>query len=219
MKSFAIILTAALASTSASAATISGLYNSGVNSGGANWGAGAGATTGNGADPHWTLVGGTAYNGGTNGSYPIGPWLSEDNSSRWLTPTGNAGDGVAAIAYTYRLTFDLTGFNPATASFSGRGAADDGGQLFLNGASIGSIGNFTGWTSFSANSGFIAGVNTLDFVSTNGGGPAGARIEFSASNVGGAVPEPASWALMVGGFGFAGAALRRRRSQVRVTYA
>ncbi|HEX4712353.1 PEPxxWA-CTERM sorting domain-containing protein [Phenylobacterium sp.] len=30
----------------------------------------------------------------------------------------------------------------------------------------------------------------------------------------GAVPEPASWALMIGGFGLAGASLRRRRSAV-----
>ena len=36
--------------------------------------------------------------------------------------------------------------------------------------------------------------------------------------VGGTVPEPASWALMVGGFGLVGAALRRR-SAARVVYA
>lgn len=37
---------------------------------------------------------------------------------------------------------------------------------------------------------------------------------FEADNIKfqGAVPEPTSWALMVGGFGLAGAALRRRRS-------
>lgn len=35
-------------------------------------------------------------------------------------------------------------------------------------------------------------------------------INFSTS--GGAVPEPASWALMIGGFGLAGGALRRRRA-------
>ena len=33
------------------------------------------------------------------------------------------------------------------------------------------------------------------------------------------VPEPASWAMMIGGFGLVGGALRRRQSQVRVTYA
>jgi hypothetical protein len=30
----------------------------------------------------------------------------------------------------------------------------------------------------------------------------------------GGVPEPASWALMIGGFGLAGAALRRRKALV-----
>ncbi|MGZ3376624.1 MAG: PEPxxWA-CTERM sorting domain-containing protein, partial [Phenylobacterium sp.] len=41
----------------------------------------------------------------------------------------------------------------------------------------------------------------------------GVHLENFAFSVagGGAVPEPASWALMIGGFGLAGAALRRRR--------
>jgi hypothetical protein len=34
-----------------------------------------------------------------------------------------------------------------------------------------------------------------------------------------AVPEPATWAMMLIGFGFAGSAVRRRRSSVKVTYA
>ncbi len=34
-----------------------------------------------------------------------------------------------------------------------------------------------------------------------------------------AVPEPATWAMMLIGFGFAGSAVRRRRTQVQVTYA
>jgi PEP-CTERM motif len=34
-----------------------------------------------------------------------------------------------------------------------------------------------------------------------------------------AVPEPASWALMIAGFGVVGAGMRRRRGSVRVTYA
>jgi hypothetical protein len=46
------------------------------------------------------------------------------------------------------------------------------------------------------------------------GGPAatfGGTVSFVLSNAGG-VPEPASWALMIVGFGSAGAMLRRRRS-------
>ncbi len=34
-----------------------------------------------------------------------------------------------------------------------------------------------------------------------------------------AVPEPATWAMMLAGFGLAGAAMRRRRTSVKVTYA
>jgi hypothetical protein len=48
------------------------------------------------------------------------------------------------------------------------------------------------------------------------GVPGDETFIFGFKGVGGtavAVPEPATWALMIGGFGFAGAALRRRRSQ------
>jgi hypothetical protein len=47
------------------------------------------------------------------------------------------------------------------------------------------------------------------------GGPADLdfTVNGSAPNAGGA-PEPASWALMIGGFGLAGASLRRRRAGV-----
>ena len=74
------------------------------------------------------------------------------------------------------------------------------------------------------------------FVSANGGTPASAQAALIAgANLGeaylnihtsvapggeirgflrAAVPEPATWALMIGGFGLAGAALRRRRTAV-----
>ncbi|MHA6718331.1 PEPxxWA-CTERM sorting domain-containing protein [Sphingomonas sp. RS6] len=40
----------------------------------------------------------------------------------------------------------------------------------------------------------------------------GWSLTFTTDATGGAVPEPAAWAMMIGGFGLAGAAMRRRRS-------
>jgi hypothetical protein len=40
-------------------------------------------------------------------------------------------------------------------------------------------------------------------------------MNFSYNSVGAAVPEPAAWALMIAGFGLAGAAMRRRTNVVR----
>ena len=75
------------------------------------------------------------------------------------------------------------------------------------------------------------------FLGPNGGTPAGAEAAFAAALAGGraylnvhstfapggeiranlaSVPEPASWAMMIGGFALAGAALRRRRLTVRL---
>ena len=55
-----------------------------------------------------------------------------------------------------------------------------------------------------------AAVNTITFGST------GNSFEFDnlAAGVAGAVPEPATWAMMLLGFGALGATLRRRRAAV-----
>jgi len=47
------------------------------------------------------------------------------------------------------------------------------------------------------------------------GGPAVLRFQVNDQTVGGGVPEPASWALMIVGFGGAGAVLRRRKAAPR----
>ena len=43
------------------------------------------------------------------------------------------------------------------------------------------------------------------------------NIRFNA--VAGVVPEPATWAMMIGGIGFAGGSLRARRTRTKVSYA
>jgi hypothetical protein len=58
------------------------------------------------------------------------------------------------------------------------------------------------------------------FGSSNSGDPSPcntcylATVLFTSNDVAGGVPEPSAWALMIGGFGLTGAALRRRRARV-----
>jgi len=201
---------------SANAAAIVGLYNTGVDNAGV-------ATTGNGADLHWTLNGGDAYTGATNGMFPVGPWLAETSTSRWLTPTPNAADSFdpsQAGFYNYTLTFDLPTFSAA--SFFASFAADNAvSQVTLNGnvLALSNGGGFGGWDSFSASTGdFVAGLNTLTVQvrndAQNGGNPTGLRVEFGNSDVA-PVPEPATWALMIIGFGGVGAMMRSSRRRLQ----
>jgi hypothetical protein len=200
----------------AQAVTITGLYNTGVDGNRVS-------VTGVGVvDQHWTLTNGMAYVSGQNGVFPLrnGIWLADNATSRWITPQSRAGvdlDSVQDGLYFYNLGFSLAGFQPKTASFSGRFSADNRvTAIRLNGNLLAaSGGDFRTWTNFAANSGFVAGANTLQFVVTNigqrSGNPSGLRVEFTASDVT-PVPEPASWAMMIAGFGLVGAAMRRRAS-------
>ena len=185
----------------------------------ANTGAGFAIGT-NGIDSNWTLLGGPAYVSGTNGVFPVQTnWLADTATSRWITPTSNAGDSLDPVAndnYAYMLNFSLAGFNPATASFFGQFAADNlVTSILLNGNVLAaSGGGFSSWANFGANSGFVAGSNTLTFNVTNfgqlSGNPSGLRVEFTESNVS-MVPEPQNWAMLIAGFGLIGAAARRSR--------
>lgn len=162
----------------------------------------------------------TAYVGGTNGVFPLaGNWLLDTATSRWIGPTPQAGtttDPLTNGFYQYNLKFNLSG--PTGASFAGRFAADNAvSWIALNDVQIvnGPAGNFSSWTNFGANSGFNYGENNLTVRVVNfgqrTGNPSGLRVEFTNSVLG--VPEPTTWALMIGGFGAAGAMLRRNRRQ------
>jgi len=184
-------------------------------------------------DLHYTLVnepGGTsALQVRTSaGGYPIPPWLGSDAFSAWIGPQNDAQLDGPAGNYDYRTTFNLTGFAFGTASLSGQWSADNEGvDILINGISTGNqlldpsaVGvPFESVRAFSINSGFIAGVNTLDFIVRNFdtapvANPTGLRVEISGtvSLTPGAVsltPEPASLALF--GPGFAALYLLRRR--------
>ena len=63
---------------------------------------------------------------------------------------------------------------------------------------------------------FDAGTN-LDKINLNFG--ASSTLTLFSTGTAGAVPEPATWALMILGFGGIGAAMRRGKAKVRVGYA
>lgn len=152
--------------------------------------------------------------------WPINPWLANSSVSKWITPTASQGqsfDAWNAGTYTYSLSFNLSGYDATTAAFTGRFAADNIVTVKLNDAVIGTANGFTDWTAFSANSGFVAGNNTLDFVVTNwaqnGGNPTGLRVEFASSSIMAAVPEPETYAMLLAGLGLMGLVARRRKQQ------
>lgn len=161
------------------------------------------------ADPNWTLAGGTAYVT-IDGQFPFGPWLANSVSSSWISPSPSyhsPSSYNAPGAYTYSTTFDLTGLIPSTATLSFVVASDDAlTDVLLNGISQGITYNMLSAFSgvFTLNSDFVAGVNTISFVTANNGStptPAGLRVEFSNATADALsdVPEPSSIALL--GFG------------------
>ncbi len=167
---------------------------------------GTGLTTGGAAlaadgstDTHYSLISSPdpAYPGPaakvvTAASAPIPPWVAQGPNSKWIGPRTDPNNLNQPGAYTYRTTFDLTGLNPATAVLSGQVASDDEVLIKLNGATV--VSTITGYstlTAFTISSGFVSGVNTLDFVVTNWPlpspsqppNPTGLRVNISGSAV------------------------------------
>ncbi|WP_432377681.1 PEP-CTERM sorting domain-containing protein [Duganella sp. P38] len=208
---------AVAAISSAHAASITGLNNTGLGASGSG-------------DSNYKLSAASSDTGITSTvpvitydkDWPINPWMANNSTSRWITPTASQGqslDAWSAGTYTYTLSFNLAGYDASTASFAGRMAADNAVTVKLNNQIIGGGASFSDWASFSANSGFVAGVNTVDFIVTNwaqnGGNPTGLRVEFGSSSVT-AVPEPETYAMLLGGLGLVGLLPRRRKLRGQV---
>jgi hypothetical protein len=151
-------------------------------------------------DPHYTIISGPAT-GSTfvvDSSSMDGAWIPNGPTSSWIsyTPTSvstNTG------TYVYRTTFDLAGFLPETAVLNGLWNTDNNGtEILLNGTSFpfttSAISYNEAPTPFTITTGFLPGLNTLDFAFYDDGFYTGLRV--GGLQVQAAVPEPSTYALL-----------------------
>jgi PEP-CTERM motif len=208
------------------AASISGLKNTGADSAAGAQDLNYSLSTNSGTT---VITGGRGWDAATINSL----WVQNDANSQWLTPLQNGEaslDPTVTSVYTWKLSFDLTGFDVTTASFAARYRTDNAGTASLNGTNLGADivppGNFRdidAWQSFGAAAGsglFQAGINVLTFTVQNDaqleGNPSGLRVEFDSSNVVSAVPEPEALGLALAGLGVLSAFTLRRRNSKQV---
>jgi hypothetical protein len=120
------------------------------------------------------------------GGFPIPPYLADSSESAWIGPDNNNALESPPGNYPIQTTFDLSGLNPATANISGRFSVDNElADILINGMSTGNSGSgFGSWTPFTITNGFIAGINTIQFIVVNAGNtlnPMGFRVEMSGT--------------------------------------
>ena len=158
------------------------------------------------------------YNGGggpnLGAAFQTGDWVVITGFGQTSQPNfafSNSGLGFFNIAagFTGALSFTYGAFTNFTATvFDG---------LNGTGTALGSI-------SLAANNVNAFDLVTISFSGTGqsfaiSGGGAQFGFDDVTFNEPGAVPEPASWALMIAGFGLVGSAMRRRKPSVSVSFA
>jgi hypothetical protein len=182
------------------------------------------------ADPEWTVGpggAGDAFVGQTLvAKTDLPPTYIPDASStlsRWISINsgfGIQGTSVPMGTYNFQVTFDMTGFDAATALIpSSRSASDDSmAAIRVNGttAFTRAAGQDTGqenWFTLPANLGagaFTAGVNTITFQLDNiPPSRTPLALRFEGNVMANPIPEPAGLLLAPGAAVFL--ALRRRR--------
>jgi len=149
--------------------SIGRLFNTGVGTNGVVQAAGT-------LDPHYFITAAAQGTVGTNATVILNhpAWLANDATSSWIGVLNPGANNVNAGVYSYQTTFSLAGFIPRTAQLSISVAVDnDLNNVLINGvpSGLGASGFATFNPPLLLTSGFVAGLNTLEFRTINQDGP------------------------------------------------
>ena len=178
--------------------SVPGLYNTGVDNSGA-------VLPLHSLEQHYSVSGATsiAYVEPAVDYPPLGwAWLAAPPGSAWIGPnsTTNTASPDPVGVYHYTIQFDLSGYNPSDVRIAGSWMTDNTGELLLNGANTGFTTDpesYKHLSSFTLNSGFISGINSLEFRVLNefvGPNPTGLCVANLTATL---VPEPTLATLLV----------------------
>ncbi|QTD55485.1 PEPxxWA-CTERM sorting domain-containing protein [Parasphingorhabdus cellanae] len=121
------------------------------------------------------------------------------------------GGGPIGSVQVLGGVFNFNSFDLVTQNGTGDYQVDG----FLNGSSVFSLMGSLSPSGFQTIGGLAGNIDQLNFTLTANG----TSVNLDNINVSAAVPEPATWAFMILGFGAIGGALRRRKANVKVSYA
>jgi len=161
----------------------------------------------------FTLSGTTTITGFTFGGWSTaGTQLSTVNYGFSSSSAAYSQTGTSAL--TFGAVVPGTGFGGAYDARDYAGSVTPitlgaGTWYFSLGGAVATDGGFGYWDiNNGPSSAYIGGFNLAGIY-----GPTSSEA-FTLTSANGGVPEPASWALMLGGFGLVGGAMRRRRTSV-----
>jgi hypothetical protein len=161
-------------------------------------------------------------------------WGHAGDFAVWMDGAGNGPSNLAVYKSDGTAQGGTGAYSNLVGGFGSGVSYDFAFRMFRNGTTGGSIQMFfdltamqdlygggpnqilSGWvdgnTYLPAPAQLIGPIgNNFNIAMYNDGGSVGANLVTFGVSSGAAVPEPATWAMMIGGFGLAGAMLRRRR--------
>ncbi|WP_235976743.1 choice-of-anchor C family PEP-CTERM protein [Sandaracinobacteroides hominis] len=150
----------------------------------------------------------------SNGSIDhIGSYWNASNGNRSIDLNGNSAGTISQALNTvagtrYRVSFDIAS-NPDNQALKSM-LVGFGDATPVSVQYTGAISQPLGWQSVVLEFTASSNASVLSFTGGDTGAYGIALDNVSVS----AVPEPAMWAMMVAGFGFVGASLRRRKSGI-----